>query len=57
MNYATKIGLQEDSVHIHSFIHLLIIPESITGTEPMDIELVIPCIVQYIYSSNIYIYN
>ena len=27
-----------------SFIHLLIIPECITGTEPMDIEHVITCI-------------
>jgi hypothetical protein len=40
---------------IHSFIHLLIIPESITGTELIDIELVMPYIVQYLYSSNIYI--
>jgi hypothetical protein len=51
--------MQQKSVYkkilYHSFIHLLIIPESITGTEPKDIELVIPCMVQYIYSSNIYI--
>jgi len=33
----------------NSFIHLLIIPESITGTEPMDIEPVITYIVQCIY--------
>ena len=30
---------------IHSFIHLLKIPESITGTKPMDMEFIITYIV------------
>jgi len=42
---------------IHSFIHSFIIPESIIGTGPMAIELVITYIVHNIYSYNIYIKN
>jgi len=36
-----------------SFIHVLIIPQSITGTEPIDMEL-ITYIVQYMFISSIY---
>jgi len=34
------------AMFIHSFIHSFIIPESITGSEPMDMELIITYIVQ-----------